>query len=127
MALYPYAREALFELVDGQQFAGHTAKAYFRLQTDFTDHLPAVLIYPLGGTEGYIDRVDRVGVEVYATGTDSLEVAEAVRSALVGRDHDTSVGYLDDVQVETVPVDVPYPDPTYAQTQMVLRVTTRPL
>lgn len=127
MADYPYAREAIFELVDGHEFAGHTTKAYFRLDTQFTDHLPAALIYPLGGTEGHVDRIDRVGVDVYAIGTESLEVAEAIRSALVGRPHDTAAGYLDDVQVETVPVDVPYPDPTYAQTQMVLRVTTRPL
>lgn len=127
MTDYPSARDALYELIDQETFAGETVTAYFRLQPEFIDSLPAVSIYPLGGTENWIDRTDRVGVDVYAVGTDSLDVAEAIRSFLSNQSHTTEAGYLDDVQVENVPTDVPYADPSINLTQAVYRVTTRPL
>lgn len=129
MAEFPSARDALFELIDGKSFDGKTTTAYFRRPADFTDHLPAVAIYPLpGGVETVIDRTDRIGVDVYAVGTDSMHVAEAVRSVLCdgypGRE--TSAGYLDRIWPESLPTDVPYADPTVTQTQTVYRVTARP-
>lgn len=130
MASFPSARDALFELVDGKTFAGKTATAYFRRPADFADHLPAVQVYPLpGGTESVIDRTDRIAVDVYAVGTDSMNVAEAIRAALCdgypGRD--TTAGYLDRIWPESLPVDIPYADPAVTQTQTVYRVTARPV
>lgn len=124
---YPDTREALLSLIDQKTFAGQTVTGYFQLTPEAFKSLPAVLIYPLGGTEGWVDREDRLGVDVYAIGTKSLEIAEQIRSMLVAKSHSTPAGYLDDVRTETVPVDVPYPDPTYDQTQAVYRVITRPL
>lgn len=129
MSLYPYAREAVDELIHGNEFAGYAVRACYRLEMDslLPENLPVAVISQTGGTEGYVDRVDRVEVVVYAIGTEGLTVAEAIRSNLVGRPHDTSVGFVDDIVVETVPVDLPYPDPKYTQTQTVYRVTTRPI
>lgn len=125
---YLPANEAIYELVDEKTFAGHEVTAYLRLQPDFVDHLPAVLIYDLGGTESFIDRVDRVGVDVYApAGTTAKQVAEAIKDALVDRPHETSYGYIDNITTETTPVDVPYADPNVGQAQTVYRVTSRPL
>lgn len=133
MAEYPSARGAIDELIHDKQLAGRTAKAYFRLPADFVDRLPEVvpvLVYPLGGgTIGAIDRVDRVGVDVYGDGPDALDVAEAIVSLVVndGMPHDLTVGYIDDITVETLPNDVPYPTPGVNQSQTVFRVTSRPL
>lgn len=128
MSAYPPAREVLMELIDGNAFDGETVTAYLRLQPDFVQHLPAVLIYSLGGTETYLDRVDRVGVDVYAdAGTQAVDVAEAIRASIVDQPHETSLGYVDNISAETTPVDVPYADPNVSQAQAVYRVTSRPL
>ena len=128
MADYPQARDAIFALLDGHTLAGHVLTVYYRLGVDYKSHLPAVLIYHLGGSEGYIDRTDRVGVDVYATeGTPALDILEQIRDLLVPGPHDTSAGFIDDVAVESLPVDTPYADPAVSFAQMVVRVTARPL
>lgn len=133
--MWPDTRECLFSLLDGRQFAGHPIKVCYRLSADYLDQAKAgtaaVLIYPLGGTEGAVDRVDRLGVDVYGIGTQSMDVARAITRLLVPNPyyparHDTPVGYVDDVGIETVPVDVPFADPMITQTQAVYRMTVRP-
>ncbi len=124
---YPDTRLIVFDMIDGRDFAGHTVRAFYRLQPGPDGKIipGSVLVYPLGGTESQIDRTDRIGVDVYAIGTDSQAIAEAIRDLLVPGPHETY--HIDDVAVETTPADVPYADPDIQLTQAIYRLTCRPL
>lgn len=129
LAVYPDAREALYELVSGEQFAGRTVTAYFQLQLDYVTVAQAgaaVLLYTTGGTEGHIDRVDMATIEVYAPGTKAVEIAEAIRAAIVDRPHDLDVGYIDDITCTVTPHDVPYQSEAVNLARAVYAITTRP-
>lgn len=126
--LYPSARDAVFTLTDGVEFDGETVAAYYQLQVDFADRLPAALIYVTGGTEGYIDRVDRLTVEVYAPGEQALKIAEDIRAAIVDEPLDIpGVGYIDDIHCDVTPHDVPYQNERINMAAATYLVTSRPL
>lgn len=137
---YPDAREVIESLVDGQTFAGVTVEVCYKLGADFVEQARAsdtsgqapVLLFVAGGTEGVVDRVDRIGVQVYGVGTATLKVAEAIRARLSPdplslNAHDTPAGYVDDIRPETLPVDVPFSDPVVTEAQFVALVTSRPI
>lgn len=128
-AVYPDTRDALYELIDGREFAGRTATAYYQLGLDYTtvgQAGAAVLIYTTGGSEGAIDRVDRATVEVYAPGTKAVEVAEAIRAAIVDRPHDLEAGFIDNISTDVTPHDIPFQSELVNQARVTFLVTVRP-
>lgn len=132
MTVYADPRDFLFELIDGMAVDGTTVSAFYRLPGDYTTPDPArasTLIYATGGTEGAIDRVDRVTVEVYAPGTTAVRVAEAVRARLVndGYPHDLEAGLVDEIRCDVTPHDVPFVAETVNQANAVYLVEHRPL
>lgn len=124
---YPDTRDVLFELIDGQEFAGYTAQAVYQLPIDFaTREGLTVLIFTTGGTEGYVDRVDRATVEVYAPAPDAVRASEEIRAAIVGEGHDLVAGYVDTIACDVTPHDIPFTADT-SQARTGYLVTTRPL
>lgn len=127
MATFPESRAALFDLIDGAEHVGRTVSAYYHLTQDFKDALPAALIYVQRGSENYLDRTDWCVVTVFAAPGEAIPVLESIRASLVDRPHETTVGYIDDVQVEQTPQDVPYVDTEVMQATATFRVTSRPV
>lgn len=142
--VYPDTRDALYELIDQGTFAGYHVDAFYQLPVDYATRqnegtnkpTATVLIYSTGGTEGWIDRVDRATVEVYAPGPDSVRVAEAIRSHLAGdqslwgtegKPHDLDAGYIDGIRCETTPHDVPHAAETVNLARAGYLVTSRPI
>lgn len=129
---FPDTRDVLFEMIDGGEFAGVTVAAFYQLPIDYAERAtvgetPIVLIYTSGGTQGWIDRVDRATYEVYAPGTQAVEVAEAIRAHVVGSGHDLEAGYVDDIACDITPHDVPHASEAVNLARAGLLVTTRPL
>lgn len=127
--VFPDTREVLYELIDGQTFAGREVTAYFQLPADWlevAEQGAAVLVYTSGGNQGWIDRTDRATVEVYAPGTAAVAVAEGIRAAIVGQGHDLVAGYVDEVRCDITPHDIPYVSEAVNQARMGLLVTSRP-
>lgn len=127
MANLPESRAALFDLINGSEHAGRTVSAYYHLTQDFKDSLPAALIFTQRGSEDYLERTDWCVVQVFAAPGEAVPVLESIRASLVDRPHETPSGYLDDVQVEQSPQDVPYVDTSVMQATATFRVTSRPV
>lgn len=128
---YPDVVETLFQLLDGEDFAGHEVKAFKYLTRDFADHLPAVHIYSASGQaeSQQVFRIERVQINVYDEGgmSDVSDIAEDVNAFLVSKHHIVpQVGRLDRVQMEQTPHNVPYPDDKLSQCSAIYRVTVRP-
>jgi hypothetical protein len=126
---YPDVRENVWRLVQTEQFAGEQGTPYFQMTPDFADELPAVQIILLTGVEGFLDRTDRVQIDVYAEGEKAAKYAEAVKQRFVGANVtiDPELGLLDVIVAEVVPHDVPYPSDRINVSSAVYRVTTRPM
>ena len=84
---------------------------------DNMDDLPKAHIFNAGGgSQTDIDRLDRVAVTVYAPAptTDDdptvSDVAATIHDALAGGPHETPVGYIDEVVVESQPTFQLYTD-----------------
>lgn len=119
---WPDARKAVHELVKAHSLA----VPYYLLPAEYTELLPVANTWVQRSTEGYIDRVTWVVVDVYAEPGESIGLAEEIVSAVANQPHDVpGVGFLDDVAVEQPPTDVPRPDGV-EQSQTILKVTTRP-
>lgn len=127
--VWPDARRAVHTLCQGFEVDGKTVEAFYILPDRFeTENLPCVNTFVQRSAEGHIDRVVWVVVDVYAAPGESISIAEALVSAVANRPHDVpGVGYLDNVEVEQIPTDVPRPAGFGEQAQFVLRVTTRPV
>lgn len=120
---FPDAREAFFELVP-QAASGVTP--YYQLVVDFAEHLPAALIYRVGGDESGPFRQDRITVDFYAAGsTAANHGADQIRAFLTGQSHDAAAGLLDSVEVEVVPTEIPYMSDTVNVVSATYRVDTR--
>ena len=125
---WPNTRDAFYELIDGQTFADQTVTGYYRLQADFADRLPAVLIFQSGGTiTTSTNRQDRLRVDVYAPGTQADQVAQAICALLTSRWHMTGYGRIDRIVAEATPNDVHYADPSIAISSAVYRASVRPI
>lgn len=124
--MFPDAREAFYELVP--RAADPAPAPYFQLVIDFADHLPAALIYRVGGDESGPFRQDRINVDVYAAGSTSANaVANQIRAFLAGQSHDTEAGLIDLVEVEVVPTEIPYMSDTVNLVSATYRVDSRAL
>ena len=129
--IFPDTRSCLFDLIDGSTHVGETVRAVYHLQVDSYGQLqgpfPVAHVYVTGGTEGYIDRVDRVTIDVYAPGEQAVQVLESIRAFIIGEGIETPSGYLDKVEVNVTPADVPYQSDTLNRAAATFLVTSRPL
>src|SRR5699024_12694129 len=107
--VWPDARLAVHTLCQGFEVGGQTVEAFYILPDHFeTENLPFVNTYVQRSAEGYIDRVTWVVMDMYAAPGESIEIAEAIVSAVANQPHDVSdYGYLDDVAVEKIPTVLP--------------------
>lgn len=129
--VFPDVRECLNDLVDGTEHLGEMVRMVWHLPADKYGSLegpfPVVLVYTNGGTEGYIDRVDRVTLECYAPGTQAVNTLESIKAFICGTDIETHHGYLDGIKSDQVPEDIPYASDTLNKASATFTVTSRPL
>ena len=124
---YPDTREAIWQIVEHEQFAGAQGAPFFHLTTDFEQHMAAVQIILLTGVEGFLERVDRVQVDVYAEGQAAADYLAALHTRLIGENLTVAdVGLFDGIVSELAPHDVPYPSDRTNVASMTIRATTRP-
>ena len=129
--VFPDTRDCLFDLIDGAEHLGERVKAVYQLPADaygsLTGPFPVALIYTLGGTRGFVDRVDRATVEVYAPGQQALDTLESISASIVGDSIETPSGFLDSIEADQTPADVPYPSDTLNKAVASFLVTSRPV
>lgn len=135
--VFPDTRSVLFDLIDGSSHysavTGGTVRvrAVYHLEVDGGGGLqgpfPVALIYVTGGTEGFIDRVDRASVEVYAPGEQAVQVLESIRASIRGENIDTPSGFVDRIDPEVTPADIPYQSETVNRATATFLVTSRPI
>lgn len=129
--IFPDARDALFDLINGSTHLGETVSAFYELPADTYGAIkgpyPIALIYTTGGTKGFLDRVDRATIEVYAPGQQAVNTLESIAASIIGTDIETPSGHLDGIEQDAVPTDVPYQSDTLNRATMTLLVTSRPL
>lgn len=130
--VFPDTRDALFDLIDGAAHLGETVRAVYQLSADTSTGAvqgpyPVALIYTTGGTKGFVDRVDRATIEVYAEGQQAVNTLESIAASIVGTDIDTPSGYLDGIEQDVVPSDVPYQSDTLNKAMATFLVTSRPI
>lgn len=130
--VFPDVREAMSDLIDGTTHGGEPVRAVWHLPADSFSNpslWPMVLIYTPDGTEGFIDRVDRVTLECYAPGTEAVNTLESIKALICGTDIDTPHGFLDSVAPDQggLPKDVPFQSDTLNKAVASFLVTSRPL
>ncbi|UUG69973.1 tail terminator [Arthrobacter phage Bauer] len=129
--VFPDTRSALFDLINGATHRGEGVRAFYHLPADAYGQLqgpfPVAHIYVTGGTEGYIDRVDRATVDVYAPGEQAVNVLESIRASICGVNIETPSGFLDRIDPDVTPADVPYQSDTLNRATATFLVTSRPL
>ncbi|TLM87211.1 hypothetical protein [Pseudarthrobacter sp. NamE5] len=130
--VFPDTRAALFDLIDGSVHDGESVRAVYHLQADsygqMEDPFPVAHVYGAqGGTVGFVDRVDRRVVEVYAPGEQAVRVLESITAFVCGADIETPSGYLDRVECVVAPDDVPYQSDTLNRAAATFLVTSRPI
>lgn len=107
------------------QEAAPTVTTMWRRTVDWDQHLPVAQLTRTGGDNGYIDRTDRVVIDVYSP-DDAEDLAETIRSALVGTNlFEEGLGLLDVVTCSVLPHPIPYADPNIEQSTAEYRVTAR--
>lgn len=136
--VFPDARSAVWDLLSGS--------SHFDPFTDSTVAVRAVTTLPVDaygliegpfplahvrfaapGTQGFVDRVDRVAVDVYAPLETAINVLGSISTYLTGTGIETPSGYLDAIEPDELPVDVPYPSEKVRLATATFLVTTRPL
>jgi len=129
--VFPDTRDALFDLINGATHLGETVTAGYVIPADtygaIQGPFPFALIYTTGGTKGFIDRVDRATVEVYAPGQQAVNTLESIFASIIGADIETPSGHLDGIESDIMPVDVPYQSDTLNRATGSLLVTSRPI
>ena len=130
--VFPDARSAVFDLISGAVHDGHEVTAHYQMPV--TDYGSAGGPYPLAviemepGSQGYVDRTDRIVVTVYGEGSaPTARVAESIHASLVGTDIETPSGYLDEIQPDQPPHELAYYSEKINQVQFRIMVTTRPV
>ena len=131
--VFPDARSAVFDLISGAVHDGHEVTAHYQMPV--TDYGSAGGPYPLAvvemepGSQGYLDRTDRIVVTVYGEGsTPTARVAESIHASLVGVGIEAPGDmYLDEIQSDQPPHELAYYSETINQVQFRVMVTTRPV
>src|SRR5699024_4059610 len=110
--VFPDTRGAVWDLINGAEHVGVTVHAAYHMGTDSygvpSGPFPVALITTEPGTQGYVDRKERITVDVYAPGAQTMNVAQSIYASIVGTDIDTPSGCLDEVQADQTPDERPY-------------------
>lgn len=133
--VFPDTRDCLRDLVHNTTHVGETVTVQYHLQATaqggLRGPLPVVhLQLTQGGTEGFLDRADRLTLACYAAaGSKSLDVLESVRASVIGYGIETPSGYLDSVRVinSPAPTDSAFNSDNIDRAVMTLEVVTRPV
>jgi hypothetical protein len=129
--VFPDVRDSLFDLINGATHLGEPVKAVYQIPADsygaVQGPFPVALIYTTGGTRGFVDRVDRATIEVYAEGQRALNTLESIAASIIGTSIETPSGYLDGIEQDIVPTDVPYQSETLNKATATFLVTSRPI
>ena len=128
--IFPDTRDALFDLINGATHLGETVTAGYQIPAGpygAIKDTPFALIYTTGGTKGFIDRVDRATIEVYAPGQQAVNMLESIAASIIGTDIETPSGHLDGIEQSTTPSDVPYQSDILNRATATFLVTSRPL
>lgn len=133
--VFPDTRACLKDLIHGTTHMGQKVSVQYHLQATETGSLrgplPVVhLQLTQGGTEGWLDRADRLTLACYApAGSLSLNVLESIRASIVGHGIETGSGYLDSVRVinAPAPTDSAYNSDHVDRTVMTVEAVTRPI
>lgn len=129
--VFPDTKSALFDLIDGTEHLGKRVRAvtwlpvgeYGSLEGPF----PLAHIKGNGGTRGHIDRVDRRTIDVYAEGELAMNILESITAFICRDDVETPSGYLDKIEPDVTPDDVPYQSDTLNKATATFLVTSRPI
>ncbi|WP_147233282.1 MULTISPECIES: hypothetical protein [Brevibacterium] len=98
--------------------------AYSRLQSDFQEHLPAILVKAEQNDGDYL-ATHRVQLEYYHQDMNDCEdLARTIEAHLMNAPHQTSVGMIDSVRRETNLREIPYTEQVVMYTSSVF-VDTR--
>lgn len=128
--VFPDVRDCMSDLVDGVEHLGEAVSTVYYLSADsYTNPAlwPLVLIYSGDGSQGYVDRVDRVTLECYAPGTRAVDTLESITAMICGTDISTAHGFLDSVRVDLVPKDTDLQSDVLNRARATFLVTSRPL
>lgn len=129
--VFPNPRACLFDLIDGAVHLGESVHAFYQTPADdygaIQGPFPIAVIFTTSGTEGYVDRVDRATVEVYATGELAVDTLESIKASICGDGIETPSGYLDSIKPDQVPTDIPYQSETLNKATSTFLLTSRPL
>ncbi|WP_284763387.1 hypothetical protein [Arthrobacter sp. efr-133-R2A-63] len=129
--VFPDTRDALFDLIDGATHLGVPVKAVYQIPAgdygEIKGPFPMALIYVTGGTRGFVDRVDRATIEVYAPGQAAVNTLESIAASLIGTDIETPSGYIDSIEADVTPADVPFQSDTLNKAIATFLVTSRPI
>lgn len=129
--VFPNSRACLFDLIDGAEHLGETVHAFYQTPADdygaIDGPFPLAVIFTTGGTEGFIDRVDRATIEVWAPGERAVDTLESIKASICGDGIETPNGYLDSIKADQVPTDVPYQSDVLNKAVATFLVTSRPL
>lgn len=131
--VYPDTLQILTDLLDGEEHLGKPVTVAWYLEvmegnpSALKGPFPLLHILPPRGTEGFLDKVDRVTLELYVEEGRASQVLESIKASIVGTDIETPSGYLDAVRVVTAPEDVPYQSDTLSLARASFDITTRPV
>lgn len=131
--VFPDTRQCLTDLIHQTEHLGQVVRVQWIVQANGTGgldaaRLPVVEIYlTSGGTEGYLDRADRLSLACYAPGNDAMNILESVRASILGTGIETPHGYLDQVRVINAPAPSAYVSDLYDRALMTVEVIVRPI
>jgi len=129
--VFPDTRDALFDLIDGATHLGQPVRAVYQIPADdygaIQGPFPVALIYVTGGTRGFVDRVDRATIEVYAPGQAAVNTLESIAASIIGEDIETGSGFIDKIEADITPADIPYQSDTLNKATATFLVTSRPI
>lgn len=131
--VYPDTLQILTDLLDGELHLGKPVTVAWHLEvlpdnpSQLKGPFPLLHILPPVGTEGFLDKVDRVTFELYVEQGRASQVLESIKASIVGTDLESPAGYLDTVRVVNAPTDVPYQSDTLRVARAAFDITTRPV
>ena len=130
--IFPDTRRAVISLINSTDHLGVPVLAVKHLNTDPKGTLVgpfpvAQVLSAPGGKEGYVDRVDKISIQVYAEGEAAERTLEAITAFITGDGIETEYGYLDSIETDEVPTEYEYPSETLNKATATYFVTVRPI
>lgn len=129
--IFPDTRDALFDLIDGATHLGEPVRCVYQIPADkygaILGPFPIALVYSGGGNRGFVDQVDRATIELYAPGQQAVNTLVSISASIIGTDIETPSGFIDSIEANVTPADVPYQSDTINKAVATFLVTSRPI